>query len=34
MVNFLFGLLMGYVFGGVTYYFIFKIDKDIKNGRG
>ncbi len=34
MVNFVFGLLLGYMLGMGVGYYIIKIDKDIKNGRG
>jgi ABC-type dipeptide/oligopeptide/nickel transport system permease subunit len=34
MVNFAFGLLLGYMLGMALGYYIVKIDRDIKNGRG
>jgi len=34
MVNFAFGLLLGYMLGMSLGYYIVKIDRDIKNGRG
>jgi hypothetical protein len=34
MIDFLFGFLMGYVFGAVTYLFVMKIDKEKSNDRG
>ena len=33
MIEFLFGLLFGYMIGIFTGYVVTKIDKDIKNGR-
>jgi NhaP-type Na+/H+ or K+/H+ antiporter len=33
MINFLFGLLFGYMLGVILGYYIYKLDKDIKNGR-
>jgi len=33
MINFLFGALLGYMFGMFLGCYITKIDEDIKNGR-
>ena len=34
MTNFAFGLLIGYLMGIAVGFYISKIDKDIKDGRG
>jgi ABC-type dipeptide/oligopeptide/nickel transport system permease subunit len=34
MISFAFGLLTGYLMGVFVGYYVAKIDRDIKNGRG
>lgn len=34
MVNFAFGVLLGYFAGMAVQYYVTKIDKEIKDGRG
>jgi hypothetical protein len=34
MVNFTFGLLLGYMMGMAVQYYVSKVDKEIKDDRG
>lgn len=34
MINFAFGLLLGYLMGMAVGYYVSKVDKEIKDGRG